>query len=561
MSLYKVKRKIIREVKGLLDPQVKSIKKDIISYAEKLKREESYDTYITKRPVTHTCIIFSTIHAFFTMRLESLIARKLRKDYGFRVIIVTTVDKEFLSTHIHQKVYGLHERIFLEDFIDLFESRDIKEYGNICLRVKSFKEIEDVTYKNTKVGLHALATVANSTLTGEMTFDTGVLKKIAQSVKFSCKHVDAVEKIINVYNPKLIIAVEKGFSGLCEFFYEAIHRGIDYIQLVGSVEPNKIILKRYNPENYRIHPNSVSVKSFSNIAYRDEFESVVIDSMRKNYQNGNIYIYKSHKLESKPIVSREEMVNLLQIDGSKKTAIIFSHVLNDANFFYGQDLFEGGFKEWLVKTIEVASSNVEVNWILKLHPANAIKRTTMGYTGEYAEIVAIKEHMGNIPKNVTIIKPENIDLNPYSFFHLADYGITVRGTVGIELPCFGIPVLTAGTGRYSQMGFTKDFESKEAYLEKIKTIQEIPPLTKEQRQLAIKYAYIFFKLRPANCATFLKETYPYKLPHPGFRDFDIIDPDYWNNYELNNIAGFIVNSKDEDYLSNYNYALQEVGHS
>ena len=33
-------------------------------------------------------------------------------------------------------------------------------------------------------------------------------------------------------------------------------------------------------------------------------------------------------------------------------------------------------------------------------------------------------------------------------FKVIDYGITVRGTIGIELPCFGIPVITAGTGRY-----------------------------------------------------------------------------------------------------------------
>ena len=42
------------------------------------------------------------------------------------------------------------------------------------------------------------------------------------------------------------------------------------------------------------------------------------------------------------------------------------------------------------------------------------------------------------------------------FFQNIDFALTVRGTVGCELACYGVPVITAGTGRYSHQGFTVD---------------------------------------------------------------------------------------------------------
>ena len=48
------------------------------------------------------------------------------------------------------------------------------------------------------------------------------------------------------------------------------------------------------------------------------------------------------------------------------------------------------------------------------------------------------------------------EISTRSIFGVTDYGITIRGSVGFELPCFGVPVLTAGTGFYSGRGFTID---------------------------------------------------------------------------------------------------------
>jgi hypothetical protein len=65
----------------------------------------------------------------------------------------------------------------------------------------------------------------------------------------------------------------------------------------------------------------------------------------------------------------------------------------------------------------------------------------------------------------------------------------VRGTIGLELPCLGVPVLTAGTGRYEGRGFTIDSASKEEYLGRLAHLHEAPPLGEESKRLARLHYY------------------------------------------------------------------------
>ncbi len=84
----------------------------------------------------------------------------------------------------------------------------------------------------------------------------------------------------------------------------------------------------------------------------------------------------------------------------------------------------------------------------------------------------------------------------FSLFGVMDYCLTVRGTAGIEAARLGVPVLTAGPARYSGLGFTIDSASRAEYLARVARIQDTPPLSDEQRELAERFAYGLFVLRP-----------------------------------------------------------------
>jgi hypothetical protein len=188
-------------------------------------------------------------------------------------------------------------------------------------------------------------------------------------------------------------------------------------------------------------------------------------------------------------------------------------VLWDANLFFGEDLFQD-YGEWFVETLRAAAANPHLNWIIKLHPANLWKRAREGVTGEFSEVKLIRERLGAVPSHVKLLYPDT-EIGTLSLFEFADYGVTVRGTSGMELPCFGKPLLTAGTGRYSGLGFTIDSATAAEYLARLATLHTLPPMTVRQTELARCHAYAAFVLRPWRMQSFKSEfNYLKRGTHP-----------------------------------------------
>tara|TARA_E500000318_G_C3546998_1_gene207148 strand:- start:944 stop:1486 length:543 start_codon:yes stop_codon:yes gene_type:complete len=114
---------------------------------------------------------------------------------------------------------------------------------------------------------------------------------------------------------------------------------------------------------------------------------------------------------------------------------------------------------------------------------------------EQLEENALRDAFGELPDHIKIL-PADTKVNTWSLFELADFGLTVRGTVGMELPCLGKPVITAGTGRYSERGFTVDPATKDSYRQTLLDLHLFPTLSQKQTYLAQLYYYASFFLRP-----------------------------------------------------------------
>ena len=140
------------------------------------------------------------------------------------------------------------------------------------------------------------------------------------------------------------------------------------------------------------------------------------------------------------------------------------------------------YEEWLKNVLLIAKKITNVNWIIKIHPANIFR-----------DNISLEEKLINrvfkkLPQNIKIVKP-NTDINTFSFFKSIDYALTVRGTVGCELACYGIPVITAGTGRYSDEGFTIDPKTKREFFNLLINLKKIKKMNSRQVQLARVYTY------------------------------------------------------------------------
>jgi hypothetical protein len=185
-----------------------------------------------------------------------------------------------------------------------------------------------------------------------------------------------------------------------------------------------------------------------------------------------------------------------------------------------------------------------------LHPDLVWKLKYEGYTGELRDLIAIRGSIGVLPDHVRLVLPDT-DISSYSFFSITDYCLTVRGTIGIEMSCHGIPVITAGTGRYSGLGFTIDSDTAGQYLARLADIASIPPMSPEQVHLARKFAYTLFKGRLWPMRSFEMTKMPIEeTGHP--LDHDVV-PRLHSHRQLEvaiDLQDLVkwINSSDPDYL-------------
>jgi capsule polysaccharide export protein KpsC/LpsZ len=178
---------------------------------------------------------------------------------------------------------------------------------------------------------------------------------------------------------------------------------------------------------------------------------------------------------------------------------LFPHIFWDATFFWGVDVFSD-YREWFIEALKAACANDKLNWLVKVHPAHVVKQHRDGAHGLTSEEEAIRESIGTLPPHVRLLPPD-VDISTWSLFGVMDYCLTVRGTVGIEAAMLGKRALTCGTGRYDGHGFTLDYQDRETYLADLARLQDIPPPSATEIELARRFAYGLFLARSTPIAS------------------------------------------------------------
>ena len=502
-----------------------------------------------------TIVILSFLPLPYVVKMEGVLGRLLEgKGWDVKILANQTTANIVNSLHGGENGFEIH---FLESFLSYSNISEINQLVNSLLIDPELDvaRIKLLMWRGVPVGLHAMATYLSSLPEGRFENSIAARKQLKRILRRSMLHVDASAIFLGRFNPSVVLGMEKGFVGTCELFYVALLNSIKFVQWVGCHEPNSFMLKKYIWESRREHPFSICESDWNRIRslpWRDSYRDKVMDKFEMGYKGGDWFKYKSLTSDQN-FSSAEDLKSAIGLDKYKKTVVIYSHILSDANLFYGTDIFENGYEEWLIETVRRAMRNDAVNWVLKLHPANKIRNSRLGYAGEYGEIEALRSAFGKIPNFLHVVYPET-KVSPFSFFQITDVGITVRGTVGIELPCFGIPVLTAGTGRYSGKGFTYDSSDIEAYLSLIDGIHVTPKLSDGQVKLAVMYAYFIFYARPARYDQIFLDKYQTDPLSPRYRDFELCLPsirDISLHPQMKAILEFIENDDKDFFDSKY----------
>jgi hypothetical protein len=423
--------------------------------------------------------------------IEGVFARALACD-GLEPVVLT-IRNAWVNSYFQSM--GVRKFVYLDDVIGELSSIPAPE--SVYRGISDQQALMDFSFHGISVGKYVCSTLLRESLAGHLDLKhPQVHARMCSKIQTSMQYALAAEQILDSIQPQKVVFLERGYTPYGEFFDAALNRRMDVVQWCGSHREDAFMLKRYSLENSDKHPASLSNETWkllSTVQWSDCLGDAVRKELFDQYSSGKWYAEVGTQFNTQ-LLDRESILKKLKVAPGRRVGAVFAHMFWDATFFWGVDRFND-YQDWFVETVKEACRNTAIDWIIKVHPANAVKLKREGYKGELAEIRALKAAVGALPPHVHLLMPDS-DISTYSLYAAIDYCLTVRGTVGIEAALTGARVLTAGTGRYDGHGFTVDSASREEFLERVRTIHTTERLSKDEIETAERFAYGTFLLRP-----------------------------------------------------------------
>jgi hypothetical protein len=460
---------------------------------------------------------------------------------GFSPTVLT--DRSFTKFY---KLAGVRTFVYWDDFTDQLDRASVLE------TVTRFHTLDDLlafSHEGARVGRFAASSVFRRLRVGRLDLSEARTREtLVDQLALGMMRARAARRMLDAVRPRAALLLGNRYTGQSELMDLAVARGVDVVTWFEAHRSNALMLKRYNRSNADQHHGSLSSETWDAVRAM-EWTPVQREELRHeiahNYASGDWYCRGGTQF-GRQIVGRDALGSRLGLDPSKKTVCVFPHIVWDATLFWGRDLFEN-YEEWLIETVRAACANRSVNWVIKIHPAHVVKDAWENRSGEPAELAAIRQHIGTLPPHVFVI-PATTDINTYSLFDVMDCCVTVRGTIGVEAACFGINVITAGTGRYDRRGFTIDSSTKAQYLDRLSRVQDLSSPTAAQRELAERFAYGMFILRPLSLQTI---TIDYGRDSQATMKVEInaaTADDLCRAPDIRALAGWLGRSSEEDFI-------------
>jgi hypothetical protein len=501
-------------------------------------------------------LIVSRTDYLYQIELEAMFALALAVHGGVRPLAIVPQSSVWAPRAFD--ALGIHDHVRLEDLAGGSHAPRIEAAVNgLFATPPSFQRLKDFEFDGVAVGRQVLATVSRRMHRGVTTFEDPHAQTLAREMMpDALRSIVAAQELLVRTSPAVVLFNERGYAGYGSVYDVALGMGLNVIQFVAAHREDAQIFKRYTTATRAVHPFSIATDTWERVKAMPwtPDHDAALDRVFQDKYAGR-WRHPSARIQAnKRQADRDAVVAELGLDPRKRIAVLFSHVLWDANMFYGRDLFPDQ-EAWFVETVGAAIANDRLNWVVKLHPANAWKLAREGLAGSYYEVDLIRRHFGELPSHVKLMTPETT-LSPLALFRAIDCGITIRGSIGYELPCFGVPVVTAGTGRYTGLGFTIDPSTPREYLDALACLEGVPRLDARGTELAKRHAFALFYLRPCRFTTF-DSVFDQQAPTPLREDIEIRAQDLAGLRaapDLRSFAAWALDSAEPDYVDPHAFA-------
>ena len=511
-------------------------KKNFFSANEKnkiAKKKNKIKKIFFKNYLNKEEVVFNPVFGFEQIEYYEFLT------YFFKIFELNKFKPTIFSSYKSYEIFKSANFNMRESLIYYSNLGTLKNFNKIKEKLNTIKDIIDFKFKDIECGKFALSSTFRITRKGDIDLNNKNEKDIFfYMLSKSMLCADGALNYLKSHNVESGIFIDKGYVGEGELMQAIALKDKIVYNFMNYYKNNLLIIKKMTKNNTNKHPGEIDDEDWDKLKKKDINEDTlnsVKESIKLSYQKNEWYP-SAGTVVGRNFSDENEINKYLGFKNKKKLAIVFNHIFWDASFFYGKDIFLH-YQEWFYETYKVALKNKNINWIFKLHPSNKTKniRDNIKYD-QPAELKFINKNFGAIPDHIKILD-ENFPYSSFNLYSLLDFCITVRGTTGLECALFEKPVLTAGTGKYSNKGFTYDFDSKENYLESLIKLPNLPDNNVDYL-LAKKYSYF----------SLIKK--PFKIEFSDVKFEKNFTAKLKNNIKINNYEEF-VNSNDVKKISDW----------
>ena len=398
-----------------------------------------------------------------------------------------------------KKSQNYFENVGLDNFIFYKKNNVFYKIKNFILsykiisKIKNFEDFINLDYKGLPAG--KIIYGHHARYTGIPTTDF-IRVDYYYFLSELIGYYDQFNEIIDKYKIDFTVQSERQFIPMAVLNGVALKKKLSVFSNVGTT--NISVKKGYGIDNIfenRYQYDTEIIKKLSIEKKKEDLKKIGNNYIEERFLDKNKAIldvdsernklFKLLKKENKKMVSdykKSEICNLLDWDEKKPIGAIFSNDLTDGIFDIKTRVFLDNYL-WLRITIEEASKNKDINWIIKPHP-NEIKNDVKLTTQNLVQKMRLPNHVRLLPSEYA----------SKSLPKIINVLFTNHGSAGYEYVAVGIPVVTAAEAIYSNLNISIEAKSKEEYFEIIKNSHKIDRPNEKSIENAKLFAYAFTQL-------------------------------------------------------------------
>ncbi len=491
----------------------------------------------TKDKILITSLVSTKFYTIYNNIIGLYLSKKKQNEF------VGLIKHDDFDTEIFMRSFGVKKIFYLNDgnFFTRFSFfiKSIKLIKNIS----STDEFLNLKYEGVFVGRIVYDHYVRFTgIASVKNIDSKFYYFLSKTIRI---HHD-YKKILKLNTFKNIVQSETQFIPSCIVFQNSLLNDSTVFSKLGGAS-NQISVRIFNDIKH-VYKNRYRFSSkLFNLVF-EKYKNIALVSSKEIIKNrflGTCGYEVDHDAEENSQHKIEHPSNLIDEytkadickkynwDESKPIGVIFSIDLTDGIFTDSWRLFKDNLS-WIKETLEKIKDINHVNWLIKAHPNDVIKKVITTTQIEVKKISKDYKHINEFP-----IEYSNNSLNKF-----INAAVTLNGSVGYEYPSLGVPTIICGETLYSGKGFNYEPKTKSEYFELLKNLEKLEKPTIDQIEKARIFIYLYSILG--------KVTVPIA---PGQKIGKDSEVRFWKDFSI------LIDNYDEkkdDFLFNFDIQLNKM---